>query len=287
MRRRIGHGILLGVMAMLRSHFLLCCRVLPDLATGQAERLFCTPRRIKSKPFEGLPPPQEVMLDTAHGRLCCYRWVDPELPRQQKILLVHGWSGSPQQFQHLARRLLQSGCEIATYDQPAHGSSEGRRVSLPDFIDALDQVLARFGPFDSVLGHSLGGAAVAYRLSRDGKGIGRAILAAAPADIESVTQRFAKSLWITEPVRRRMQHRIEERYGQMMSRFSADVYAARISTPVLVAHDQYDEEVPFDDAKRLHKEIANSSLLALDAEGHHRMLKHPTFIESVAQFVTT
>lgn len=287
----VGKGIYTAVITLLRCRSVLCSYLAPKLAARQADRLFTTPQQGKQKSFRDVPPPQQTMISTAYGKLCCYRWPAPEQggkpSSQPKVLLIHGWSGSPLQFQDVIKELVGQGCEVLTYDQPAHGRSEGKRASLPDFNAALQEILTQCGPFDVAIGHSLGATALAYTIAGGDQRVGKAILAAAPSDIERATKRFAHILWFSEPVRRMMQDRIEQRYGQLMSLFSVTYYGMKIKVPTLVVHDQSDKEVPFEDAQCMHREIAGSKLVKLSASGHQRMLKHPEFVRSVGQFMHT
>jgi pimeloyl-ACP methyl ester carboxylesterase len=282
----VGKLVYATVMTAVRCGFALGSRVVPQQAAIKAEALFTTPQGTRSRQFRDLPPPQQTSIPSAYGELCCYEWPGSGAKR---ALLVHGWSGSPVQFRALIATLLKQGYGVVCYDQPAHGRSHGKRASLPDFMTGLHAVFSHYPYFDLALAHSLGGTALA-RFLADSTGtspVGKVVLAAAPADIEDVTRRFAAMLWLTEPVRGRMQQQIEQRYAQPMTEFAAGKYAKRIKVPVMIAHDKYDREVPFQDAAILHRAIEQSHLLEVDAGGHQKFLKQEQFLDSVMTFANS
>src|SRR5690242_4523233 len=158
----------------LRTVFRTVGGVAPELAARWAETLFCTPPR--HEPRSG----DEAFLAT--GRCSTVPWEGEDLalwewgPEQRPpIVLVHGWGSRAGRFSVMGRRLLEAGYRVVAYDAPAHGRSSGRLASLVEFARALRAVGNRFGPVQSLVGHSLGGAAIVLAL-RDGLAAERVVL---------------------------------------------------------------------------------------------------------------
>ncbi|MBV8030655.1 MAG: alpha/beta fold hydrolase, partial [Betaproteobacteria bacterium] len=140
--------------------------VAPDLAGAWAERLFLTPPRARL---------EETALDLIDARMRFvshkarslatweWGWKSRTAPA---VVLAHGWGGQAAQMRGFVFKLLASGYRVIGYDQPAHGISEGRLTGLIDFAEALAAVCAAAGPVEAIVGHSLGGAAAAYALSK-------------------------------------------------------------------------------------------------------------------------
>lgn len=92
------------------------------------------------------------------------------------VILVHGYFDHAGYFNHLINRLGTEGYNVAVYDHPGHGLSEGRRIStkdfaiyrdgFADFVDLVTEYLP--GPYD-VIAHSMGATAVIDRLLLDGQ----------------------------------------------------------------------------------------------------------------------
>lgn len=78
----------------------------------------------------------------------------------QKVLLVHGWSGRGTQLFKIADELLENGYSTVSFDAPAHGKSKGDTTIMSEFIASILEIEKQFGPFEIAIGHSLGGMSV-------------------------------------------------------------------------------------------------------------------------------
>ena len=268
----------------LRSFFSLSARLAPTLAAPLARRLFCMPRGLRqiAADYSKVPPYEEITLAHRGHQIRAYGWhLDTGRPR---VLLAHGWAGHGLQFAALVGPLLEAGYEVVAFDQPAHGGSSGDAVTLPEFARTVQYVADTLGPFQAVIGHSLGGAATAFALSR-GLQAQRAVLIAAPADAEAETRRFARFLHIPESARREMQRTIEQAEGVKMSELRARAVAPRIDTPALLIHDQQDREVSPDCALEYAAGWRDSRLFTTRGLGHVRILRDAGVIAEVIRFI--
>ena len=272
----------------LRSFFSLSSWLTPTLAAPLARRLFCMPRGLRRivADYSKVPPYEEITLaavgKSGGHQIRAYGWhLDTGRPR---VLLSHGWAGHGLQFAAMVQPLLDAGYEVVAFDQPAHGASSGDAVTLPEFARTVQYVSDTLGPFHAVIGHSLGGAATAFALSR-GLSATRAVLIAAPADAEMETRRFARFLRIPEGVRAQMQHTIEQQEGVKMSELRARAVAPRIDTPALLIHDQQDREVSPDCALEYAAGWRDSRLFTTRGLGHVRILRDAGVIAEVIRFI--
>lgn len=283
-KKMLFKGIYNGVLGLLRCSFWMESRLLPRRAATRALKLFTTPQRLRQHFPLTLPSATVQDLETEEGRLRCFRWTPQQVWR--RVVLVHGWSGASTQWQYLIPLLLEEGCEVLSFDCIGHGGSGGRQASLPTFVSMLDQVQQQLGPFDTVIGHSLGGAAAGYALSTPvGKGFERAVLVAAPADIENVVRRFAAFLWINDDVRQRMQLLVEQRYQKDMRSLAVSRYGHQVDIPVLLVHDQQDQEVPADDLQSFAEGLRHRQVLQTRGLGHLKILKDRATMGAVVEFV--
>ena len=267
----------------LRSFF-ASSRFMPALAAPLARRLFCMPRGARriAVDYSNVPPYGEITLAHRGQQIRAYGWrLDTGRPR---VLLAHGWAGHGLQFATMVAPLLDAGYEVVSFDQPAHGNSSGDIVTLPAFARTLQYIAQTLGPFHAVIGHSLGGAAVAFALSR-GLQAQRAVLIAAPADAEAEVKRFARFLHIPERVRADMQRAIEQQEGVMMSELRARAVAPQIDTPALLIHDQHDREVSPACALEYAADWRDSELFTTRGLGHVRILRDAGVIDEVIRFI--
>ncbi|RZA34292.1 MAG: alpha/beta fold hydrolase, partial [Lysobacteraceae bacterium] len=166
---------------LLRAGFAVGGWLMPSATLHRAFRLFGTPMpgaREKALATDTLGARIEILEHGKH-RVATYTWGDPST--QPLVLLAHGWSSYGLRFTPWVRALRQAGYAVATFDQLAHGRSNGRRATLPSFAETLFQVGKHYGPLLAVVGHSLGGAATMLALSR-GLEAQRSVLIAPAAD---------------------------------------------------------------------------------------------------------
>jgi pimeloyl-ACP methyl ester carboxylesterase len=255
--------------------------VAPGLAARWAEAIFCRPPRQEARPAE------EAFIATGHAftlpvngsLLQAWEWGDGPL-----VVLAHGWGSRAGRWATLAPALVKRGLRVVTYDAPAHGRSPGRIASLPEFADALLGAISVLGPAHGVVGHSLGGAAIAVALGR-GLPAGRAVLIAAPANPESFADRFAEVLAIPDVVRQSMQANLERRLGIVWRDLHIPTIASRLSTPALIVQDADDPDVSVADAETIAARWSGAELMVTSGLGHRAIIRDPAVVEGAAEFM--
>ena len=253
----------------------------PGVAARWAESLFCRPPRQEPRPPEEafLATGRSFTVATGNGPLSAWEWGAGPL-----IVLAHGWGSRAGRWATLAPLLVRAGFRVLTYDAPAHGRSPGRIASLPEFADALLRVVSAHGPAHGVVGHSLGGAAIAVALDR-GLSAGRAVLIAAPSNPEVFADRFASVLAIPHPVRRTMQANLERRLGVQWKHLHLPSIAARIDVPALIIQDVDDPDVSVGDAEAIHGAWRNAELMVTSGHGHRAVIRAPEIMRRTVEFM--
>ena len=258
-------------LAGLRAAFRVCSLVAPGIAARRAGQLFGTPMRstrtrARATPVDGATCD---VLDVDGQAIATYAWGDPA--RQPYVLFAHGWSSHGMRFQPWVARLRAAGFAVVAFDQPAHGRSSGTRSHLPEFACTLFAVVHRHGPAAAVIGHSLGGAAVAVALAR-GLPAARAILIAPAADPVDATLRFGRLLRLPERICRRMIAGFEAAIGITFDELQAHRNAPWIGCPALVVHDLEDREVPWHEGERYARLWPDARLVNTRGLGHNRIV---------------
>lgn len=201
------------------------------------------------------------------------------------VLLVHGWGSRAARLGSFVPPLVEAGFLVVAFDAPGHGATGGRLSSLPEFIFAIEAAHDVYGPFAGIVAHSLGGAASTLALAR-GVRAKRVVLVAPAADPASYTRRFAEIVGITPGVRERMEARLVREFGVPWAEFDVVAAAGRLSTPLLVFHDEGDAEVAFRDGKAIVSAWKNGSLVATRGLGHRRIVHDPAVVAAAVEFVT-
>ncbi|MGK6309448.1 alpha/beta fold hydrolase [Variovorax sp. DT-64] len=277
-------------MRALRLALAASQRVWPTLGVRGAYRLFGTPLPLKwlnRRHGPGAGWQREAWaFENASLGLYTPDVASPEAPR---VLLVHGWGGHAGQMLPLAQALIAAGLTPLLLEMPAHGRSPGTVSNLPQFARAIDYVAARLAlegtALKAIAAHSLGANALAYAASR-GLRAERLVLLAPPASPHAFTRYFAHVFGLSERTRAAMQHRIEAREGILMPLLEPAAVGPRIAQPTLVVHDRDDRVNRFADGVAYRDAIAGAQLIATEGLGHRRILREPSVLQQVADFVS-
>ena len=253
-------------------------------ATRVAARLFCTPvpSKLASRRFV---PPAGVRVESLpfeQASLTLYHWPAPKDAPQ--LLMTHGWGGWGLQLTALAEALSAAGWAVVLIDQPAHGRSAAWCSTLPQFARALGYAAARLGRVQAVVGHSMGGAAACIAAA-NGLNLHKLVLISAPISMIQVTREYATAFGLREKLRANMVSYLEGREGMVFERMDAIHTAPRINAPTLVVHDREDSVVPYAAAQTLIENLPDARLLETSGLGHRRVLKDPSVIHAVTQFL--
>lgn len=271
-------------LAGLRAAFGICSVVAPGVAARRAGSLFGTPGRSTRSRALAVAVDDATcdVIDVDGHAIATYAWGDPAT--RPYVLFAHGWSSHGTRFRPWVAQLQAAGYAVVAFDQPAHGRSSGTRSSLPEFACTLFAVVQRHGPAAAVIGHSLGGAAVAVALAR-GLPAHRAILIAPAADPVDATLRFGRLLRLPERICRRMIARFEAAIGITFEELQAHRNAPWIGCPALVVHDLEDREVPWHEGERYARLWPDARLVNTRGLGHNRIVDDATVIAAGLAFL--
>jgi pimeloyl-ACP methyl ester carboxylesterase len=265
----------------LRRSFRHLGRISPSFSARLAEHLFRTPPRT--------PLLKREERSLALARRSTTPFPDAPLPtwtwgKGPAVLLVHGWGGHAGRLTAFVEPLTRAGFSVVAFDAPGHGSARGRHSSLPEFVDAIQAVARAHGPFEAVVGHSLGAAACALAL-RAGLEVGSLVLLAPPADPEKYSGRFARFFGIPANTRDAMKRRLEGRYQIQWEQLRVSGGPGASRARLLVFHDPRDWKVPFKDGLEIVASWPRAELVRTHGAGHHRILRNRRVIARAVAFL--
>jgi pimeloyl-ACP methyl ester carboxylesterase len=266
----------------LRLGFQLLGPLAPGRAARAAERLFTRP------PQHPLRPPEEAFLDTGqpfqvpHAGQVLSGWSWGSGPA---VLLMHGWGSRAGRFRLFVPALQARGFRAIAFDGPGHGRTGGDSASLPQFAAAIAAVNEAVGPVGAFIGHSLGGAAALFAMGRLVPHV-PAVLISAPSDPVVFWRRFVRHLAIPRAVRDRLQRNLEERFGITWGDLNLIPVAAALPSPLLVIHDEGDEDVPVDEGRELAAAAPRGSFVLTQGLGHRAIMRDAAVVELAANFIS-
>lgn len=257
----------------------------PFLASRFAARLFLTPFKYK------LPKREEEMdaksrqapltLPHYQREILVYEYGNSS----KKILLAHGWSGRGTQLAVMAEDLLKAGYSVVSFDAPAHGKAPGKMSMMPHFIEAIEVIEKKYGPFEAVIGHSLGGMASLKAVS-DGLPVKKLVIIGTANSVTRITKEFAQNMKMNDRVAAIMKSYFDKKFGVDMDTLSGAVSAEGVQIPTLVIHDEDDVDVRIDSAYEIHENLENSEIFTTKGLGHRRILGNSEVINKIIKFLS-
>lgn len=202
----------------------------------------------------------------------------------KKILLVHGWSGRGTQLFKFADELTKLGYSTISFDAPAHGKSSGKSTLMPEFVESILEIDKQFGPFEAAMGHSLGGMSLLNSVKK-GLKINHLAIIGSGDIVKDIMDDFIKKLGLHQKMSDLLCEYFEKKSKQTMDSYSAYKAAKEIDIPVLVIHDENDDEVPVKCAIHIHKYLKNGELMLTKNLGHRKILGNNEVIEKVIRFI--
>ena len=256
----------------------------PFLASRFAARLFLSPFRYKlpqrEKHMDAKSIQKKVAVPSINREIVTYEYGKST----KKVLLVHGWSGRGTQLAKIAEALVEKGYMCVSFDAPAHGKAEGKISMMPFFIEAIHHLDRSHGPFEAVIGHSLGGMS-SLRAVRNGLQTKRLVIIGTANNISEITRHFAENMKMNHRVARKMKAYLDDRFNEDMDILSGGESAKHVKTPTLVIHDKEDVDVKINSAYEIHEELENSELMITTGLGHRRILGNEKVINKISTFI--
>ena len=258
-------------------------RISPVLAEKFARKLFITPikHKIPKREFqmEAASQQSKLFVPSINKEIVVYTYGNSN----KKILLVHGWSGRGTQLVKIADAFLENGYATISFDAPAHGKSGTKTTLMLEFIESILEVEKQYGPFEFAVGHSLGGMSILNAVKK-GLQIKKAVVIASGNSVINIVNTFTEKIGLPNKVAVLMKNNFEKKYHLEMESFSAYVVAKEVKIPVLVIHDNDDEDISVSEAYHLAENLSNKEILITNNLGHRKILGDLKVIEKIVEF---
>ena len=205
----------------------------------------------------------------------------------KKVLIAHGFESSSRTFDGYIAALLKKGYEVIAFDAPGHGRSGGRRILLIDYVKLFRIAGQNYGPFDSFLGHSLGGLALALYLEETPHDAATRLVLIAPAvETTSALEVFAGILHLPAEVRQEINEYVQEITGHPFAWYSLRRALGQIRANILYFQDEEDRITPLKGAQLVQRDgHSNIRFIYTRGLGHRKIYKDPEIIDQVVDFL--
>jgi pimeloyl-ACP methyl ester carboxylesterase len=203
------------------------------------------------------------------------------------VVFLHGWEFAASDFAGFVPPLLAAGFSVLALDLPAHGASEGERVSIPLAAQALLDVQHALGPqhvFHAGVGHSLGAAIIVHAMTL-GFRVERVALLAAPAHAADYARDYCERDGLDAAGTEQMLAYMHVHFGVDVRAISMPAQAAALSQPALFVHADDDRVVPIAGSMQSAKAWRGAQHVTVRGLGHARLLRDAEVIQMVTDFV--
>ncbi len=254
------------------------------IAAAFALKLFETP--IKHK----LPKREQKMFEVSHKSRLLLPGCKKEIMLYEnkfgpkKVLLVHGWNGRGTQLVSIAKMFKEHDYTIVSFDAPGHGKSPKTTSNMKDFIEAIHVLSKKYGGFDVIVGHSLGGMSIINSLTA-GITAGKAVIIGSGNKTADITSDFLQSIGMDQKIRPILTGLFEHKYNDTMSHYDVAPKARKVAIPVLVIHDKNDIDVPYGAAEAIFENLPNGTIMLTEGLGHRKILGDAHVIKTIEDFV--
>lgn len=259
----------------------------PRLAARVAFWMFLKPQRreLAQSDTAFMATARLHVIQSTADRVQVYEWGT----EKRTVLIVHGWGSRAARFAPLAASLVERGWRVLAMDAPGHGLSPGRSSSLPQFMAALDAVVAALGPVHALVGHSLGALAIVCARSGDApawfSSLQKVVLISMPSGAPFLVEAFHGMFGINPDTARHLHELFRRHFATDPAFFVAAPTAPISQLPTLVVHDRGDDIVPFAHGEELLPALRNARLLTTQDLGHSALTRDPPTMLAIGQFL--
>ena len=255
-------------------------------AAEETLRIFLTPMmKSKATVREAFSKAEKLQFTYNGGLVRGFRCNHPQ---KHKVLLLHGFSSSCQNFDKYVEPLVKKGYEVIAFDAPAHGSSDGRMTNAVEYSEVIRKINELYGPINGYVAHSFGGIALALALENISHDASTKIAFIAPATETSTAVDGAfDMLGLKDDVlRKTVDELIFKKTGQQTPWFSIRRAMNNIKASVLWFHDEDDDITPLSDALKVKADNhSNIKFVITKGLGHRKIYRDETVINTAAKFL--
>lgn len=256
----------------------------PKFATLFAAKLFTTPIKYKIPKREfhmdSESEQNTLLVPSINKEIVVYQYGNGD----KKALLVHGWSGRGTQLVKIADELVKNGYTVVSFDAPAHGKSKGNSSIMIEFIASILEIEKQYGSFDIAIGHSLGGMSILNAIKQKLQ-VKKAVIIGSGDIIQDIIDKFILNLKLKPNIAVRLKDYFETKYQEKMENYAASFAAKEVEIPVLVIHDENDEDVNVRAAHNIKANLIDSEIMITKGLGHRKILGNKDVITRIIEFI--
>ena len=153
-----------------------------------------------------------------------------------------------------------------------------------EFSDLIFRIKELHPEIESIIGHSMGGAACVYAITK-GFVTKKCITIGSPSSTKLILKSFCETLNVNSKVEKLMRDLLEAKFKKQFEDLSISNMVKSINTDGLILHCEEDVDAPVESAHEIHKNWKNSKLVITKKLGHRRILKNKEVSQTIIDFL--
>jgi len=209
---------------------------------------------------------------------------------EQHVLICHGWESRTADFLTLIATLQKAGVVVHSIDFTGHGSAPKGQAHLPLFIAIIQEVIERHpGHFTSVIGHSLGAAALSMAIAYvDPKKVKKVIFLGLHPHPSAFLMQYKSVTRINDHLFNQCLAYAERKTGGKLLQYDCHHYIDQYKHfELLLVHDTMDRIIHVKRIRELATKIETAQVFEGNHGGHFSHYKHPEVIHYIERFIIT
>jgi pimeloyl-ACP methyl ester carboxylesterase len=263
----------------------------PGLTARIFLRFYSTPPKRKFRPAQLLVKDSAVNGTVSYTQypfnselltLATYKWGNGG----KKVLLVHGWGGSPLDFKYMINALVEKGYEVLAFDMPAHGFSRGKRTNLVQWMHMLEQFITTHKDLYAVIGHSLGGLSAALALAMKQISVPKLVMIGSAVSTPAIFEDTFHQFNINSAVMPIVQQLIAQKLQSDIRQMDLHKHIGKIKAKeILVVYDENDVLARHQDITSFVEAYNNVQSFKIVGDGHFKIIKDPQVLNRILAFL--
>lgn len=199
-----------------------------------------------------------------------------------KVLLCHGWRSKTADFRKMIDAFLTAGYVVEGLDLRAHGQSEGKHTAIPEYRDILKNHMIKNGPYQAVVGYSIGALASGIVLSEMGTAFHpkHFFVIAGPPFIRYFFKDIIEDVGCNHAVYEAMCDLLKEKHGQPVDYFDLRIKESAFKgTSAHLIYCEDDQIIPFDKGLNLEECWPKASFVHTKGLGHYKIIASQPVID--------
>ena len=168
-------------------------------------------------------------------------------------------------------------------DAPAHGMSGGKEFTVIKYASFIDVVATKYNA-KFLIGHSIGGqASLYYQSVYQNLNLQKIVVLGTPSDLQIIFNNYSNTFSFNSKIIKGFHEYILKNFNFNVAQFSSTLFASKIKTKGLIAHDFNDAIVLFEEGKKISNAWKNSVFIETKGLGHS--MHDDALYQKVSQFL--